>query len=89
MVKGVPIAADHSEGGQAVDELDDRVVLELELPGERADGREAVRRKPLDGEQQLVLLGLEPRLAGRLLAEGEEAPEEVAEMGQVLVIRLA
>jgi hypothetical protein len=89
VVQGVAVSADQAERRQAVDEPDDGMVLELELPGEGADRRQSVRRKPLDGEQQLVLLRLQSGLAGGPFAEHHEAPQEMAEMGEVLIIRLA
>jgi hypothetical protein len=86
MVEGVPVPAHEAEGGQPVDELDDRVMPELELPGERADGGEAVRRQSLDREQQLVLLRLETRLSRLPFAERQEAANQVAEMRQALIV---
>ena len=88
VIQHVAVAAHQPQGGQTVDEPDDGVMLELELPGEGADGRQAVGRKPLDRQEQLVLLGLEARLPSDPLAEGQEAADEVAEMGEALVIRL-
>ena len=89
LVQGVAVAADHAQRGQAVDEAHDGVMLQLQLPGQGADGRQPVGGQPLDREEQLVLLGLEALLAGRPLAEHEEAAKKVAEVGQALIIWLA
>jgi hypothetical protein len=59
----------------------------LHLPGEGAEGRQAVRGEPFDREEDLVLLGRKPRLPGRGLAEREEPPDEVAEEGERGIIR--
>lgn len=88
-VDGTTVAADHAERGQAVDEADHRVVLELELPGQGADGRSRAGRQPLDRQQELVLLGLEARAAGLALAEHQEAADEVAEPRETLVVWFA
>lgn len=88
MVPGVPVPAHQAEGGEAVEEADDRVVPELELPGQRADGGKAVRRDALDRQEELVLLGFQARPAGLPLAEGEEAADQMTEMGEALVVGL-
>jgi len=86
VVERVADSADHAEGGETIDELDDGMVLELQLPGEGADRRQAVGRQALDRQKQLVLLGLEACLASRRFAERQKAAEEMAEMGEVLVV---
>src|SRR5690606_15252357 len=47
--------------------------------GERADGGPEALRQAAQGEEQLVLLGLDAGLARGLLAEGEELAQLVAE----------
>ena len=89
LIEDVPVAADEAQGGQAVDEPDDRVVLELELPREGADRGEPFGRQALDRQEELVLLGLQPGAPGLPFAEGEEAADQMAEMRQALIIRLA
>ncbi len=84
----VPDPAEQPERGHAVDELPDRVMLELELPGQRPDRGEAVRGQPLDREEQLVLPRPESLFPGGFFAEGEEAPDQVPEAGEGAVIRL-
>ena len=79
---------EQSERDHAIDEAADRVVLELELPGQRPDGGEAVARQSLEGQEQLVLPGPEPRGARGVLAEQEEAPDQVPEAGESSVIRI-
>jgi hypothetical protein len=88
MIKDVAITAHQAEGGEPVDELDDGVMFELELPGEGADRRKAVGGQPLDRKKELVLLGLEPGLPRGLFAEDQEAAEEMAKIGQILIIGL-
>jgi len=88
VIQHVSVAAHEPQGGEPVDEPDDGVMLELELPGKGADGRQAVGRESLDRQEELVLLGLESGAPRDLLAEGHKAPDEVAEMGEALVIRL-
>jgi len=89
VVERVSVAAHHAERGQAVDELDHGVVLELELPGEGADRRQVVGGQPLDRQQQLVLLRLEAGVACRLLAERQKAADQMAEKRQILIIWFA
>jgi hypothetical protein len=89
MVQRIPVAPDHSQGREAVDQLHDRMVLELELPGQGPDRGKLVGRQAFDREEQLVLLGLQAGLPGRIFAEGHEAADEMSEMRQVLVIWLA
>lgn len=89
VVEGAPVSPDHAEGGKPVDELDDRMVFELKLPGQGSDRGKTVGGKTFDREQELVLLGLEPGIPGGLLAEGEKAADQMAKMRQVLEIWLA
>lgn len=79
-------AANESARLHAIDELDRAVVPELEALGQRAHVRAHPFRHALHGEQQLMLLRLEPRLTTGALAEAEEAPQLIAELGQRLVV---
>lgn len=79
MIVGMAQPPEHAEGNHPVDQSADRVMLELQLPRQISDRREAVGGQPLDGEQQLMLLRLKPGAAGRLLAEHQESAEKVAE----------
>jgi hypothetical protein len=78
---------EQSERDHAVDEPADRVMLELELPGQRPDGGEAVVRQSFEGQEELVLPGPESRGARGVLAEQEEAPDQVPEAGEGGVVR--
>src|SRR5438093_1794593 len=71
----------------AIDQLDGAVVPDAEPLGERADRRLGAARQAAEQEQELVLLGLEPARARRLGAEGVEAPQRLAELGQRPVLR--
>src|SRR4029077_4516139 len=75
-------------GPPRVDELDGAVVTELEPLGEGADRGRDAGRHATDGEQQLVLPGLEPDRAGSLLAEAKEPSQLVAERRQRAVVRM-
>jgi len=88
LVQLVPDAAEQPDRGHAVHELPDRVMFELELPRQRPDRGEAVLGQSLDGEKQLVLPGPKALLPGGLLAEDQEAPDQVPEAGKGVVVRL-
>src|SRR4051812_2175691 len=77
---------DETLAGQPVDQAHRAVVAELEVPGEGADGRGPFRWKGLEGQQPLSLLRGQPRLPRRLRAEGEESPDEVAELREREVV---
>jgi hypothetical protein len=89
LVHLVPETAEQAERDHAVDEAHHRVVLELELPRQRPDRGEAVRGETLQGEEELVLPGPDPGGAGGVLAERQEAPDQVPEARQGVVVRLA
>jgi hypothetical protein len=86
LVELVPEPPQDPGGHHPVDESDDGVMAELELPGEGADRGNGVLRESLDGQEQLVLLGLKPLRARGRLAERQEPPEEVAELRQRPVV---
>jgi len=79
---------EQSDRDHAVDELPDRVVLELELPRQGPDGGKAVLGQPLDGQKELMLPGPEPGGARGLLAERVEAPDQVPEAREGAVVRI-
>jgi hypothetical protein len=73
---------------QAIRQLHGAVMANLQAFGERADRGPPPLGKSFDGEQELVLPGLDtggPRLA---FAEREEAADLVAKLGQSLVVDL-
>ena len=72
--------------GQAVDQLDRAVMLDLNSFGELGDSGLGALGKTLQGKQQLVLAGLEAGRVGSVLAEAEKAPELVAELGEGTVV---
>ena len=71
----------------AIDQLDRAVMPDPEPCGEGADRRLGAAGQAAQREQELVLLGLEPARARHGSAEGEEAPQRVAELGQRPVLR--
>ncbi len=86
MVELVADAAEDAEVHHPVDQADDRMVLELELPGQRSDRGEAVRRQALDAEEKLVLLRLQSFGARRILAEDQEPADQMAEARERRVV---
>jgi hypothetical protein len=89
VVLGVAAAGRESQPDEPVGQLDDAVVAKLELPGEGADGGGRPLREAPDGQEELVLLGLEARPPRGLLAEREEPPDQMPEPGQRAVVRVA
>src|SRR5581483_9678372 len=79
-------AANQPLGFGAIHQLDGAVVLEVQTLGELADGRLLPGGVAADGEQELVLLGLDPGGAGGLLAEVDEAADLVAQLGERAVL---
>lgn len=71
---------------QPVKKLYGAVMLNLEPLGQVADRGRCSAGQPLDGQQQLVLLRLESRRAGRLLAEMQEPPDLMTELSQSAVL---
>lgn len=57
----VPPALDQTRGFELVDEPDGRVRLDAQTLGQGADGRAPARGQALAGEQELMVLGFEPR----------------------------
>jgi hypothetical protein len=88
LVVGVAAADREAQPDEPVRELHDAVVAELELPGEGADSRGRPFREAPDGQEELVLLGLQARPPSGLLAEREEPPDQVPEPRQGAVVRV-
>ena len=88
-VGGVPAAGHQAAPLEPVDELHRAVVSQHEALGQLSQARPRPSRRAADGEEQLVLLGLEARRAGLALGEGQEAPDAVPELGQQLVLGVA
>ena len=79
-------ACDGSGGFEAVYELDGAVVLDEKTRGDFADGRLDLGGEAMDGEQQLVLLGLDPVLFRGGFAEVEKLADLAAEFGEIAVL---
>ena len=73
---------------QAIDQLHRAVMLQLHSFCERTNRGAHVRRKTLNREQQLVLLGFESGGAGSRFAEVQKTPDLVAELRQGTVIEV-
>jgi uncharacterized protein involved in response to NO len=71
---------------EAVDQLDGAVMLEHEPLCNLADRGRFVA-EAADSEQELVLLGLEPRFPRRRLGEGQKAAQLMTKLGQRGVVR--
>lgn len=84
----VPMASplDHAAFLETVDELDHRVVADLQSLGQGADRRGLTPRQSLHLEEDEVLLGLHARPAGAELADAQESPDSIAQVGEGLVI---
>ena len=72
--------------GKPVDETHGAVMADVQTLGQCADRRRCVWRQPLQREQQLVLLRIEPARAGRFLTEGEKPADLVAEFGERAIV---
>ena len=81
-VIGGGFANDIAAGGEAVDQLDGAVVTDLKTVGEFGDSGELSRGKAFDGEEELVLLGLDSMGAGGFFAVTEKFADLVAEFGE-------
>jgi hypothetical protein len=83
-----PAPAYHPTLGQAVDQLDGRVVACLKALGQRPDRDRTEARQPPHLEQEKVLLGLDPGGPRRLFARPQKAADVVPKIGQGLVVDL-
>ena len=82
MVVGVGEALDQTVGRGAVDELDRRVVAELQQLGHVGERRGRAVGVAPHGQEQLVLGGVSAGGAGGVLGEAQEHAQRVAEPGQ-------
>ena len=80
LLAGLP--RDVSQLLQPVYQFHRAVMFQLQPLGQFADGRRGAVRQTLDGQQQLVLLGLHAGGPHLLLAEAEKSPDLIAEFGQ-------
>src|SRR6185312_16693420 len=83
------VAADEAVTDKPVHQPDCAVMADAEPLGQRADGDALAAGKSFDHQEGLVLLRAQPGLLGGGIAERNEAPQEVAELRQRLVIGLA
>lgn len=70
----------------AIDELAGRVMAKHEAIGGLTNRQAVIIGRRTNGEQELVLLRVDPVGAGRFFAEGEEAPDGDAEIVEAGVI---
>lgn len=75
-------ARDEPCGLGAANELDRAVVPYLEPLGERGDVGAGSLREPAYGQEELVLLRLDPSLARSRLAERQELPDGMSDVGE-------
>jgi len=71
---------------EPVSQFDGAMVPELEPLGEMTNRCHRVSRQAFQSEEQLMLLGLEPRAPGRPLAQAQKTSNPVAKLRQCLVI---
>jgi hypothetical protein len=81
-------AANQTSRFEAVEQLDEAVMLQMETLGEVADRGLAIGRSALDGEEQLVVLRLETGGASGLLAQIQEAANLIPELSQGTIFRV-
>lgn len=80
------LADDQPARHKPIDELDSAVVANLQALGDGRDGWLYPFGQALDRQQKLMLLRLDPRRTGRLLAEVQEAPDRVAKFVEDAVV---
>lgn len=88
-IGGVNLAHDQSLLVEAINQADGAVMTDVEAIGEGADGWRSASRQPLQGQQQLVLLRVQPVGTSGAFAERQEPADLVTELGERLVIRIA
>jgi hypothetical protein len=81
LILGIPAPAYQTPLFQSIHQSHDTVVAQLELFRQERDGRRGVRRRALDGQQQLMVLRLDARAPRGLLADPKEPPDFMAELG--------
>ena len=79
------VAAHIAVSFQAVDELNDAVVLEREPVGQCADGRFFAWRKAANRQEEQVLLGLEAGGASDAIAFADESANLIAKLRERLI----
>jgi len=87
-VRAAADAAHEAARFEAVEQLDEAVMLQMESLGEVADRGFVGPWSALHGEKQLVVLGLETGDAGGLLAEIQEAANLIPELRQGAIFRV-
>jgi hypothetical protein len=80
-------ALDESPRGEAVREPDDAVVTQLDPLREDPDRGALASWKAFDGEQQLVLAGLDAGGPSRRLAERDEPADPISKLGEGFIVR--
>ena len=80
------LALDVAAIAQAIDQFNGRMVTELHSLRQHTNGRLNLRRKPLDGEQQLMLLSVQAIFPGSLFTESEKSADLIAELCERAVI---
>jgi len=83
----IGLTVDEPGSGGTIDEFADAVVAQHQVIGHLGDGRSLIEMT-LDGEEELVLGGGQPDIAGRPLAPTQEPTQLVAEVEQAPVVRL-
>jgi hypothetical protein len=85
----VPAPVHHPPRHKSIDQLDGAVVPDLQPLGERTDGGRAPSLQSFELQQQRVLLGLDPRRPGRVLASTEKTAQLIPQIGEPRVIDAA
>src|SRR5215469_12948719 len=85
-VCGAVLPFDQVLGGEAINQLDGRMMSELELLCEFADRHALPSRKPLDREQSLMLPRSQTGKMGRILAEFQKLSKVIAKCRQHLIL---
>ncbi len=87
-IVGIRAPLDEPAAGGAIDELDSAVVVDLEPLGDLTDGGARTGGEAFERQQELVLVGLDARGVGGLLAEPKEAAELESERSEGAVLGL-
>ena len=78
-------AAQHSHPFEAIDSFHRRVMAHLQPFSDGADGSRTPWRHPNHSQNQLVLFGLKPGGAHRVVGSIQEQPDSIAEFSQRLI----
>ena len=79
-VLGAELPCQQTQGLQAIHQSDGAVMLEQQAIRKMTDGWQTTLRHPFQGQQGLMLLGLQAGIASRRLTEIEKAPDLKAEL---------